>query len=152
MSLIEQIGEDIKTAMKAKDKLRLETLRSIKKVLLDKEISVRPTGQTSLTPEQEIEALSQIAKQRRDAIEQYNNVGRPDAAALEASELAIIEEFLPAQVTDAEIAAIVAAIASEVGATSAKDMGKVMGPVMQRLKGQADGKKVQAAVKAQLGG
>jgi uncharacterized protein len=152
MSLIEQIGEDIKTAMKAKDKLRLETLRSIKKVLLDKEISVRPTGQTSLTPEQEIEALSQIAKQRRDAIEQYNNVGRPDAAALEAAELTIIEEFLPAQVTDAEIAAIVAAIASEVGATSAKDMGKVMGPVMQRLKGQADGKKVQAAVKAQLGG
>jgi uncharacterized protein len=152
MSLIEQIGEDIKTAMKAKDKLRLETLRSIKKVLLDKEISVRPTGQTSLTPEQEIEALSQIAKQRRDAIEQYNNVGRPDAAALEASELAIIEEFLPAQVTDAEIAAIVAAIATEVGATSAKDMGKVMGPAMQRLKGQADGKKVQAAVKAQLGG
>jgi uncharacterized protein len=152
MSLIEQIGEDIKTAMKAKDKLRLETLRSIKKVLLDKEISVRPTGQTSLTPEQEIEALSQIAKQRRDAIEQYNNVGRPDAAALEAAELTIIEEFLPAQVTDAEIAAIVAAIATEVGATSAKDMGKVMGPVMQRLKGQADGKKVQAAVKAQLGG
>jgi uncharacterized protein len=152
MSLIEQIGEDIKTAMKAKDKLRLETLRSIKKVLFDKEVSVRPSGQTSLTPEQEIEALSQIAKQRRDAIEQYNDAGRPDAAEQEAAELKIIEEFLPTQVSDAEIAAAVAAVAAQVGATSAKDMGKVMGPVMQQLKGQADGKKVQAAVKAHLGG
>jgi uncharacterized protein len=152
MPMIESIGEDIKSAMKARDKVRLETLRSIKKVLLEKTISVRPSGQTELTPEQEIEAVSQIAKQRRDAIEQYNNVGRPDAAALEASELAIIEEFLPAQVSDTEIATIVAEIATELGITTAKEMGKVMGPVMQRLKGQADGKKVQAAVKAHLGG
>jgi uncharacterized protein len=152
MSMIESIGEDIKTAMKARDKVRLETLRSIKKVLFDKTVSVRPTGQTDLTPEQEIEALCQIAKQRRDAIEQYNNVGRPDAAAQEALELTIIEEFLPTQASDAAIAAAVAAVATEVGAKTAKDMGKVMSAVMQQLKGQADGKKVQAAVKAHLGG
>ncbi|MFM2430518.1 MAG: hypothetical protein RLZZ511_1731 [Cyanobacteriota bacterium] len=151
MALIDTIGEAIKTAMKAQDKLRLETLRSIKKVLLEKEVAVRPTGQTALTPEQEIEALSQIAKQRRDAIEQYNAVGRPEAAAQEAAELKIIEEFLPAQLSAAEIAAIVAEVITQVGATSAKDMGKVMGPVMQKVKGQADGKQVQAAVKAALG-
>lgn len=151
MALIDTIGEAIKTAMKAQDKLRLETLRSIKKVLLEKEVALRPTGQTTLTPEQEIEALSQIAKQRRDAIEQYNEVGRPDAAEKEAAELKIIEEYLPAQLSESEIAAIVAEVVVQVGATSAKDMGKVMGPVMQKVKGQADGKQVQAAVKAALG-
>ncbi len=151
MSLIDQISDRIKTAMKAKDKVRLETLRSIKKVLLEKEVSVRPSGQTELTNEQEIEALSQIAKQRRDSIEKFQAVGREDMAAQEAAELDIIQEFLPAQLSDAEITAIVDEVIASVGATSAKDMGKVMGPVMKRLKGQADGKKVQAAVKAQLG-
>lgn len=150
MSLIDQISDKIKTAMKDKDKLRLETLRSIKKVLLEKEVSVRPSGQTELTAEQEIEALSQIAKQRRDSIATFQTVGREDMAAQEAAELEIIQEFLPAQLSDAEITAIVAEVITTVGATSAKDMGKVMGPVMQRLKGQADGKKVQAIVKAQL--
>lgn len=152
MSLMQQIGEDIKTAMKAKDKLRLETLRGIKKVLLEKEVSVRPSGQTELTPDQEIEALSQIAKQRRDSIEQFTSAGRQDMADQEAAELKIIEEFLPAQLSDAEIAAAVAEVIAQVGASSAKEMGKVMGPVMAKLKGKADGKKVQAAVKAQLAG
>jgi hypothetical protein len=152
MPLIEQIGEAIKAAMKAKDdKVRLETLRSIKKVLLEKEVSLRPSGQTELTAEQEIEALSQIAKQRRDSIAQFTAAGREDMAAQEAAELQIIEEFLPAQLSDTEIDAVITEVIAAVGATSAKDMGKVMGPVMQKLKGQADGKKVQAAVKAKLG-
>ncbi len=151
MSLIDRIGENIKTAMKAKDKLRLETYRSIKKVLLDKEVSVRPSGQTELTPEQEIEALMQIAKQRRDAIEQYTKAGRADLAEKEAAELSVIEEFLPQQMTDEAVSEAIAAIVTQVGATSAKDMGKVMGVAMQQLKGKADGKKVQEMVKAQLG-
>jgi uncharacterized protein len=151
MSLIDRIGENIKTAMKAKDKLRLETYRSIKKVLLDKEVSVRPSGQTELTPEQEIEALVQIAKQRRDAIEQYTNAGRADLADKEAEELAVIEEFLPQQMSDEAVSEAIAAIVLQVGATSAKDMGKVMGVAMQQLKGKADGKKVQEMVKAKLG-
>jgi uncharacterized protein len=150
MSLIDRIGENIKTAMKAKDKLRLETYRSIKKVLLDKEVSVRPSGQTELTPEQEIEALVQIAKQRRDAIEQYTNAGRADLADKEAEELAVIEEFLPQQLSDQEVSEAISAIVLQVGATSAKDMGKVMGVAMQQLKGKADGKKVQEMVKAKL--
>lgn len=150
MSLIDLIGENIKTAMKAKDKLRLETYRSIKKVLLDKEVSVRPSGQTELTPEQEIEALVQIAKQRRDSIEQYTTAGRADLADKEAAELSVIEEFLPQQMTDEEVSEAIAAIVTQVGATSAKDMGKVMGVAMQQLKGKADGKKVQELVKAKL--
>jgi uncharacterized protein len=151
MSLIDRIGEDIKTAMKSKDKVRLETLRSIKKVLLEKEVSVRPSGQTELTEPQEIEALSQIAKQRRDSIEQYQKANRDDLAQQEALELTIIEEFLPQQLSDEEIVQVIDGIIAQVGAASAKDMGKVMGPAMQQLKGKADGKKVQEWVKARLG-
>jgi uncharacterized protein YqeY len=150
MSLIDHIGEGIKTAMKSKDKVRLETLRSIKKVLLEKEVSVRPLGQTELTEPQELEALSQIAKQRRDSIEQYQKANRDDLAQQEALELTIIEEFLPKQLSDEEITQVIDGIIAQVGAASAKDMGKVMGPAMQQLKGKADGKKVQEWVKARL--
>jgi uncharacterized protein len=150
MSLKDQITEEIKAAMKAQDKVRLETLRGIKKVLLEKEVSVRPSGQTELTPEQELEALSQIAKQRRDSIDQYQKVGREDLANQEALELAIVETYLPKQMTDEEVAQVIEQIIAAVGATSAKDMGKVMGPAMQQLKGKADGKKVQDLVKEKL--
>ena len=152
MSLKERITEDIKTAMKSKDKLRLETVRSIKKVLLEKEVSLRPSGQIELTEAQEIEVLSQQAKQRRDSIEQYRQAGRTDLADQEAQELTIIEEYLPQQLSDAEVEAVIDEIVAQIGATSPKDMGKVMGPVMQQLKGKAEGKKIQELVKAKLGG
>jgi len=151
MSLKDRITEAIKTAMKAQDKLRLETVRSIKKTLLEKEVSVRP-GQTELTEAQEIEVLAQQAKQRRDSIEQYHQAGRPDLAEKEAQELAIIEEYLPQQLSDPEISQLIDQIIAQVGATSSKDMGKVMAPAMQQLKGKADGKKVQELVKAKLAG
>ncbi|MGF1493638.1 MAG: GatB/YqeY domain-containing protein [Microcoleaceae cyanobacterium] len=150
MSLKDRVTEDIKAAMKAKDKVRLETVRSIKKVIIEKESTVRGEGQEALTPEQEMEALMQQAKQRRDSIDQYQKAGREDLAEKEATELAIIEEYLPKQLSDEEIAAVVDEIIAESGASSPKDMGKVMGPVMQKLKGQADGKKVQEIVKAKL--
>lgn len=150
MDLKERIGEDIKTAMKAKDKIRLQTVRSIKKAILEKEVEVRPQGQDSLTPEQEIELLSQQAKQRRDSIEQFKNAGRDDLADKETQELAIIETYLPEQVSDSELEAIIDKLIASVGATSAKDLGKVMGPAMKQLKGKADGKKIQALVKSKL--
>ncbi|NJK39562.1 MAG: GatB/YqeY domain-containing protein [Oscillatoriales cyanobacterium RM1_1_9] len=150
MSLKDRITEDIKAAMKAKDKVRLETVRSIKKVLIEQESTARGEGQTSLNPEQELAALIQQAKQRRDSIEQYRKAGREDLAEQEAAELAIIEEYLPQQLSDAEIAAVIDELIEAAGASSPKDMGKVMGPAMQRLKGQADGKKVQDMVKAKL--
>ncbi|MBD2040749.1 GatB/YqeY domain-containing protein [Microcoleus sp. FACHB-672] len=152
MSLKDQIGEDIKAAMKSKDKIRLETVRSIKKLILEKEVSVRPAGQEALTEEQEMEVLVQLAKQRRDSIEQYRQAKREDLASQEAQELAIIEEYLPQQMSDEEVSAIIDQIIAQAGATTAKDMGKVMGPAMQQLKGKTDGKKVQEMVKAKLNG
>lgn len=152
MSLKDRITSDIKTAMKSKDKVRLETVRSIKKLLLEKEVSVRPQGQEALTEAQELEVLAQLAKQRRESIAQYSQAGREDLVAQESQELAIIEEYLPRQLSDEEVAAIIDEIIAQVGASSPKDMGKVMGPAMQQLKGKADGKKVQELVKAKLGG
>ena len=150
MSLKERIGEDIKQAMKAKDKVRLQTVRGIKKAILEKEVEVRPKGQDSLTEEQEIELLSQQAKQRRDSIEQFKNAGRDDLAAQESQELAIIETYLPEQVSDSELETIIDEIIVTSGATSVKDLGKVMGPAMKQLKGKADGKKIQALVRSKL--
>jgi hypothetical protein len=152
VSLKDTITDGIKAAMKAQDKVRLETLRSIKKAVLDKEVSVRPAGQTALNETQELEVLSQVAKQRRDSIEQYQNAGRMDLAQQEAQELALVEEFLPKQLSDEEVAQVIDQVVAQVGASSAKDMGKVMGPAMQQLKGKADGKKVQELVKARLQG
>lgn len=151
MGLKEQIGEDIKTAMKAKDKLRLQTVRGIKKAILEKEVELRPQGKDSLTPEQEIELLSQQAKQRRDSIEQFTNAGRDDLADKESQELAIIETYLPEQVSDEEVAKIIDELIASSGATTMKDLGKVMGPAMKQLKGKADGKKIQELVKNKLG-
>ncbi|MFZ4676403.1 MAG: GatB/YqeY domain-containing protein [Nodosilinea sp.] len=152
MSLKDRISDDIKTAMKAKDKVRLETVRSIKKVILDRETLVRPNGQDALTPDQELEVLTQLAKQRKDSIEQYQKANRDDLAAQEVQELAIIEEYLPPQLSDGEVEAVIDALIAQTGASSPKDMGKVMGPAMQQLKGKADGVKVQALVQSKLAG
>jgi uncharacterized protein YqeY len=152
MSLKDEITEAIKAAMKAGDKIRLETVRSIKKALLEKEVAVRLTGQETLTEAQEIEVLVQLAKQRQDSIAQYRQAGRTDLADQEAQELAILEEYLPKQISDEEVSQVIDEIIAQVGASSAKDMGKVMGPAMQQLKGKADGKKVQEIVKAKLVG
>ncbi len=150
MSLKERIGEEIKSAMKAKDKVRLETVRGIKKAILEKEVALRPKGQDSLTEEQEIELLVQQAKQRRDSIEQYKNAGRDDLVEKESQELAIIETYLPKQLDDNELESILEEIIASVGATSPKDLGKVMGAAMKQLKGKADGKKIQTIVKSKL--
>ena len=150
MGLKEQIGEDIKTAMKAKDKVRLQTVRGIKKAILEKEVELRPKGIESLNEEQEIELLSQQAKQRRDSIEQFTNAGRDDLAEKEQQELAIIETYLPEQISDRDLESIIDEIIASSGAASMKDLGKVMGPAMKQLKGKADGKKIQALVKSKL--
>ncbi|MEM8829093.1 MAG: GatB/YqeY domain-containing protein [Cyanobacteria bacterium P01_G01_bin.19] len=150
MSLKEQIGEDIKTAMKAKDKVRLQTVRGIKKAILEKEVELRPKGQDSLTPEQEIELLSQQAKQRRDSIAQFTDAGREDLAEKEKQELDIITTYLPEQVSDEEIESIIDRLIADSGASTMKDLGKVMGPAMKQLKGKADGKKIQELVKSKL--
>jgi len=150
MSLKERIDAEIKAAMKSKDKVRLETVRGIKKFIIEKEVSVRPSGQDGLTETQEMEILVQIAKQRRDSIEQYRKGGREDLVAQEEAELVILEEYLPPQMSDEEISQVIDQVIASAGATSAKEMGKVMGAAMQQLKGKADGKKIQDMVKAKL--
>ena len=95
--------------------------------------------------------LTQLAKQRKDSVTQYQDAGREDLAEKESQELAIIEEYLPQQLSEAEIEAVVDDLIAQVGASSPKDMGKVMGPAMKQLKGRADGSQVQAIVKSKLG-
>ncbi|NJM97322.1 MAG: GatB/YqeY domain-containing protein [Phormidesmis sp. RL_2_1] len=150
MSLKDRISDEIKAAMKAKDKLRLETVRGIKKVILEKESELRATGREALNQEEELAIVMQLAKQRRDSIQQFTDAGREELADKEAQELEILSEYLPAQLSDADVEAAIVAVIEQVGASGPRDMGKVMGPVMQKLKGQADGAKVQAMVKAQL--
>lgn len=150
MSLKERIDQDLKEAMKSGDKNRLNTIRSIRAALLEKEVSIRVGGKAELSDEQELEVVMNLAKKRKDSIQQYQDAGRKDLAEIEQAELAVITTYLPAQMLDEEIEAAVRDIIAQVGATSLKDMGKVMGAAMKKLKGKADGGKVQEMVKSAL--
>ncbi len=150
MSLKEKIDLDLKSTMKSGDKTRLNAIRSIRAALLEKEVSIRVGGTAVLTEEQELEVLVSLAKKRRDAIEQFIAGNRPDLAETEQTELAVLEEYLPAPVSDEEVIAIIQEIVTASGATSMKEMGKVMAEAMKALKGKADGGKVQQIVKSLL--
>ena len=147
MSLKDRVTEDIKAAMKAKEKVRLETVRNIKKVILEEEVNAREAGKESLTETQEMDLLARLAKQRRDSIKQYTQAGRQELADQEAAELAIIEGYLPKQLSDDEISQIIDEVIVQVGASSAKDMGKVMGISTKKLMGKADGKMISTIVR-----
>jgi len=150
MSLKEKIDQDLKSSMKSGDKTRLNAIRSIRAALLEKEVSIRVGGTAILTEEQELEVLVSLAKKRRDAIEQFTAGNRPDLAETEKRELAVLEEYLPAPVSDEEVTTIIANIITTTGAASMKEMGKVMAEAMKALKGQTDGAKVQQIVKSLL--
>ncbi len=150
MSLKERIDRELKESLKSGDKTRLNAIRSIRAALLEKEVSIRVGGTGVLNAEQELEVLMSLAKRRRDAIEQFTAGNRPDLAETEAVELKVIEEYLPAPVSDEEVEAAIREIISKSGAASMKDMGKVMGEAMKALKGKADGGKVQNLVKTLL--
>lgn len=136
MSLKDKINADLKEAMKSGDKVRLQTVRSIRALILEFEKS---GANRELTEEDEIKLLTSAAKKRKDAIEQYRNAGREDLALKEEAELKIIETYLPAQMSEEEVEAKVKEIAGKVGAESKKDFGKLMGAAMKELKGKADG-------------
>lgn len=148
MSLEQTLGADIVTAMKAKDQTRLTALRMLKTALTNKSIE---KGRV-LEGAEELQVVSTLVKQRKDAIEQFTKGGRQDLADKEQAEIVILNSYLPASASDEEVAAAVAAAMAETGATSAKDMGKVMKATMAALAGKTvDGKKVSEAVKAKLG-
>ena len=149
MNLTERINQDLKAAMKAGEKIRLETLRTIRAAILEFE---KEKAGNVLTEEDALRILTTAAKKRREAIEQYRNAGREDLAATEEEELAVISAYLPEQLSDAELADIVRDAIEQAGARDMKDLGRVMGPLMQSLKGRAEGAKIQALVRAQLGG
>ncbi len=148
MPLFEQVSKDIVAAMKAKDKVRLEALRNIKKYFL--EAKTAPGAGDELSDEAALKILAKLAKQGRDTAALYTEQGRPDLAEEEAAQAAVIEEYLPKALTAEELEAEVKAIIAEVGATSPKDMGKVMGAASKKLAGRADGKAISELVKQLL--
>jgi len=147
MSLREQLTEDMKSAMRSGDTLRRDTVRMALNAIVYAE---KAKGKT-LDDAEEIVALQQQAKQRKDSIEAFHAVGRTEAEAQETAELAIIEAYLPTQMGKEEVEAAARGIIAKVGATGPGDKGKVMGPLMQQLKGQADGTLVNSTVTELLG-
>lgn len=150
MGLKDQINQDLKDAMKSGDKNKVNAVRAIRAALLEKEVSLRVGGKAELNEEQELEVVMSLAKKRKDSIQQYQDAGRNDLVATEQAELAVIDTYLPAQMSDEEIRNVIQEIITKAGATSMKDMGKVMGAAMKQLKGKADGGKVQEIVKSAL--
>lgn len=136
----------LKEAMKSKDNERRDVLRLLQSAIKQIEIDDRK----ELSDNEIIEVLQKEAKKRRESITDYEKAGRAEMAEAERKELVVIEEFLPRQLTEAEVAEIVREVIAEVGAESSKDMNKVMGPVMSRVKGLADGKLVNQIVRQEL--
>jgi uncharacterized protein len=146
MDINAKINADMITAAKAKDKVRLSALRMLKTALHNKEIElIRQLNETEV-----LQLLSVIVKQRKDSIEQFAKGGRNDLVEKEEAELKVIQEFMPAQMSEAEVEAIIKKAIAEAGAVSVKDMGKVMKVLMPQLTGKADGKMVGEKVKALL--
>jgi len=148
MNLFDTISEEIKKAMLAKDKVRLEALRGIKKEFL--EAKTAKGANDELSDETAIAILQKMVKQRKDSADIYTAQGRPDLAEDEIAQIKVIQDFLPSQLTAEELEAAVKKIVAEVGATSMKDMGKVMGVAIKELAGKAEGRAVSEMVKKLL--
>jgi uncharacterized protein len=146
MSLLEKLNEDLKSAMKASDSLKVSVLRMAKSSIKNREIDTRK----ELSDDDIIHILNTLAKQRRESIEQFSKGGRQDLAEKETAELAILQSYLPEQITPDELDRIVLEAINESSAAGIKDMGKVMRLVMTRTKGSADGKLVNQRVKELL--
>ncbi|MDR0413807.1 MAG: GatB/YqeY domain-containing protein [Prevotellaceae bacterium] len=150
MSLEQQVASGIKEAMLAKEGKKLEALRAIKAAILL--AKTEKSGAADLTPDAEIKLLQKLVKQRRESAEIYAQNGRPELAEKETFEAGVIEAYLPAQLSESEVADEVKKIVAQLGATSAKDMGKVMGLASKNLSGKADSAAIAKAAKALLVG
>lgn len=149
MALFEQISEDIKAAMKARDKVRLETLRNIKKVFL--EAKTATGANDTLEDADALKIIQKLAKQGRESAATFSQQNRQDLADAELAQVAVIESYLPQQLTEEEIEARVKAIIAETGASTMRDMGRVMGIASKQMAGVADGRVISAIVKKNLG-
>lgn len=148
MNLQERLAHDLKDAMRAKDQVRLLAIRSLRAAILEKE----KEGTGPASDDDLLAIVQKQAKQRRDAIEQYEAAGRDDLAQRERDELAVIGQYLPEQLSDDEIRRVVHEIVTRSGATSMKDMGRVMGEAMTELRNRADGNRVRQVVQDLLRG
>lgn len=148
MALFEKVNEDIKTAMKERDKVALETLRNIKKVFL--EAKTAPGANDTLEDTDALKMIQKLAKQGKESAQTYIEAGRQDLADAELAQVSVIERYLPEQLSEAEIEKIVKTIIEQTGAASMKDMGKVMGMANKQLAGKADGKTISGIVKKLL--
>ena len=148
MALFEMVSEDIKTAMKERDKVALDTLRNIKKVFL--EAKTAPGANDTLEDADALKIIQKLAKQGKESAQTYIDAGRQELADAELAQVSVIERYLPEQLSEAEIEKIVKTIIDQTGAASMKDMGKVMGMANKQLAGKADGKTISGIVKKLL--
>ncbi len=148
MNLADQINDEIKNAMRAKDTLTLESLRAVKAALLLAQTENGAKGE--LSKDEEIKLLQRLVKQRKESARIYTEQGREDLAQPEIEQAKIIEKFLPSQLSEAEIKEIISQIISETGANGIAQMGQVMGEANKRMAGQADGKTISTVVKSLL--
>jgi uncharacterized protein len=147
VTLLSTLNDDMKTAMKAKDKETLQVIRMLKASIQNEQVKKG----ADLNEEEELTVLSREMKQRRDSLTEFEKADRTDLAEKVKGEIAIVEKYLPAQLDEAEIRQIVAGAIEKTGASSPKEFGKVMGAVMPQVKGKADGNQVNAIVKELLG-
>ena len=148
MDLFEKVSEDIKNAMKAKDKVALETLRNVKKCFL--EAKTAPGANDTLTDADALKIMQKLVKQGKDSAGVYAGQGRQELADAELAQVAVIERYLPKQMSAEELENVLKEIIAEVGAAGPKDMGKVMGVASKRLAGKAEGRAISEAVKRLL--
>ena len=148
MNLFDQISEDIKKAMLAREKVRLEALRGVKKEFLEAKTAKGANGE--LSDETAVKIMVKMVKQRKESAKIYEENNRPELAANELEEAAVIEEYLPKQLSEEELTEALKAIIAETGATGPREMGKVMGVATKRLAGKAEGKAISAKVKELL--
>ncbi|MGY0692878.1 GatB/YqeY domain-containing protein [Virgibacillus sp. FSP13] len=147
MTLLEKLNQEMKQAMKQKDKEKLSVVRMVKASLQNETIKL---GKEQLSEDEELTILSRELKQRKDSLQEFKSAGRDDLVKKLETEINILQEYMPKQLSDDELEAIVQSTIQEVNATSMREMGKVMGAIMPKVKGKADGSKINMLVKKHL--
>ncbi|MFC4022751.1 GatB/YqeY domain-containing protein [Oceanobacillus longus] len=147
MTLLDRLNQDMKQAMKNKDKQALSVIRMVKASIQNELIKL---GKDTLSEDEELTILSREVKQRKDSLQEFKAAGREDLVEKLDNELVILQKYLPEQLSEDELSAIIVTTIQEVNATSMKDMGKVMGAVMPKVKGKADGSQIKKAVQQKL--
>jgi uncharacterized protein len=150
MSLKERLDHDLKDAMRARDEVRLRAIRSLMTALTDQEIALRQDGAAILDAQHEAHVVMKQAKQRKESIFQFEAAGREDLAQRERDELVILERYMPIQMSDSDIRSVVHEIIVSSGTRGMQDLGRVMGEVMSRVRGKAEGSRVQRVVREML--